>query len=265
MRVAIQASHAAGRVLAARMGRPRTVRTKRSAIDLVTEVDRASEQLIYRAIRRHFPAHGFQGEEQTRANPDAPYQWIVDPLDGTMNFVHGVPAFAVSIALWHQGKPLVGVIYDPCRRETFTAIHRQGAWCNGRRIHVSRAASLAQGLLSTGFPSNFRVRPQPYLRWFAAFQSRCHGVRRIGSTAISLAYVACGRHDGFYEQDLWPWDLAAGVLLVREAGGRTSDFYGHPVRVEAGQVVASNGLLHRQMLRCLAPLIPRQYTQTRPR
>ena len=251
--VAVRASRQAGKLLATHVGRPKTVQTKLSEIDLVTEIDRGSERLLHQVIQRHFPDHGFQGEERTRAHPESPFQWIVDPLDGTMNFVHGVPTFAVSIGLWHRHQPLVGVIHDPTRDETFTAIRGRGAWLNGRRMRVSPARQLATSLLSTGFSSKFRQDPKPYLRWFTAFQSRCHGVRRMGSTAISLAYVACGRQEGFYEQDLWPWDIAAGLLLVREAGGRVSDFHGRPVRLEQGEVLATNGLIHRQMLHLLAP------------
>ena len=251
--VAARAAQQAGTLLAARMGHPRTVQTKRSEIDLVTEIDRASERMLHDAIRRRFPDHGFQGEERTQTNPDAPFQWIVDPLDGTTNFVHGVPVFAISMGLTYQGDLLVGVIHDPTQRETFTAIKGAGAWLNGTRIHASRIRRLAQGLLSTGFSANFRTNPTPYLRWFAALQSRCHAVRRMGCTTLSLAYVACGRQDGFYEQDLMSWDIAAGVLLVQEAGGRVTDFQGHPLRrLEDGRVVASNGHIHQEMLTCLA-------------
>ena len=249
--VALQAARRAGPLLVRYMGRPSTVETKSSAIDLVTEVDRASEQMLHRAIHRHFPDHGFQGEERTRTNPAAPYQWIVDPLDGTMNFVHGVPAFAISIGLLHRGRPVMGVIYDPTRREAFTAIKGQGAYLNGTRIHASRIRRIGESLLSTGFSSRFRDNPTPFLKWFTAFQLRAQAVRRVGSTAISLAYVACGRQDGFYEQDLSPWDIAAGILLVQEAGGRVTNFHGRPPKLEEGQLVASNGWLHRQMLTLL--------------
>jgi myo-inositol-1(or 4)-monophosphatase len=168
------------------------VDTKRSEIDLVTEVDRASERLLRQAIQRHFPTHGFLGEEHARTRPDAPFQWIVDPLDGTLNFVHGVPVFAISIALAYHHELLIGVVHDPTQRETFTAIRRTGAWLNSRRIRVSRTRHLSQSLLSTGFSSTFRTNPLPYLRWFAAFQSRCHAVRRMGCTSLSLASTMPG-------------------------------------------------------------------------
>lgn len=219
----------------------------------MTEVDRASERLLHAAIRREFPTHGFLGEEATRTNPTSAYQWIIDPIDGTTNFVHGVPSFAISIALTDRGRPVVGVIYDPIQRETFTAVAGAGSRLNGRRIAVSRTRRLAESLLSTGFSSTFRTHPQPMLAWFIALQARCQGVRRIGCTTLSLAYVACGRQDGFYEQELWPWDIAAGILLVREAGGRVTDFAGHPVtRLDDGRIVASNGRIHQVLLAHLA-------------
>lgn len=250
--VATRAARDAGRLLLTHVGKPTTIETKRSVIDLVTETDRASERLLYKAILQRFPDHGFQGEERLRTNPEAPYQWIVDPLDGTTNFVHGVPVFAISIALAHQGRLVVGVVYDPTRQEMFTAIKGAGAWLNARRIRVSRIRHMGQSLLSTGFSPKFRDNPKPYLRWFEALQSRCHAVRRMGCTSLSLAYVACGRQEGFYEQDLMSWDIAAGILLVQEAGGEVTDFQGHPVRLEHGQVVASNGQIHNEMVACLA-------------
>lgn len=252
LEVATRAARRAGTLQAARMGRPRTVDTKRSAIDLVTEIDTASERLISDAITSRFPDHGYQGEEGLDVNPDAPYRWIVDPLDGTTNFVHGVPVFGISIGLLHHGAIVLGVIHDPTQRETFTAVKGRGAWLNGRRMRVSRVRRLEDSLLSTGFSAKFRKDPIRYLEWFWAFQHRTHAVRRMGSTALSLAYVAAGRQDGFYEQDLWPWDIAAGLLLIEEAGGRVSDFQGRPVKLEDGRVVASNGYLHRAMLQVIA-------------
>ena len=249
--VATQAVRRAGTLLRTHTGRPRTVRTKTGITDLVTEIDRASERLLHQAIQRRFPDHGFQGEERTRAHPEAPYQWIVDPLDGTTNFVHGVPAFAISMALVHRGTRLVGVIYDPTRNELFTAIRHAGARLNGRRLHVSRIRHLGRSLLSTGFSPASAQQRKRCLRWLEAFQLRCQGVRRIGCATLNLAYVACGREEGFYEHNLWPWDMAAGILLVEEAGGRATDFHGHPVHLERRQVVASNGLIHTSMLSVL--------------
>ncbi len=252
--VATAAAQRAGRLQAAHAGHPKTVETKRHAIDFVTEIDRESEAIIRRAIGRAFPDHGFLGEERTRANPDAPYQWIVDPLDGTTNFVHGFPLFAVSIGLVLRGRPVVGVIHDPIRRETFTAIKGYGTRLNGKRVHVTRTNTMAQSLLSTGFSITFRKDPAPFLHWFELMQRHSHAVRRIGTTAISLAWTACGRQDGFYEIDLAPWDIAAGILLVEEAGGRVTDYAGKRPRLADSQIqiIASNGRIHRDMLTYLA-------------
>ncbi len=262
LRSATRAALAAGELLVEWAGRARHVKTKRSAIDLVTEVDRRTERLIDRRLRRDHPEVGFLGEEhghrpapppQTLVGGRAPSpsRWIVDPIDGTINFVHGLPLFGVSIALEHRGTVVAGVIYDPMRRELFAATQGGGAFRNGQRIHVSTAAALGRSLLSTGFSSMFTTRSQPYLRWFETFQRHSHGVRRIGSTVFSLASVAAGRLEGFYERDLWPWDIAAGMLLVTEAGGRVSDFRGRAPALDRGQLVASNGRIHAQMLRVL--------------
>lgn len=252
-RAAAEAARAAGSLLLRSLGAPKTVRTKRSASDLVTELDQASEQLIYTKLHRAFPALGFLGEERGPRHTGHSSRWIVDPLDGTNNFVHGLPWFGVSIGLETNGRMVVGVIYDPVRRELFVAMKRRGAFLNGTRIHVSLTRRLATSLLATGFSSRFLTRRQPYLRWFETFQGRSHGVRRIGSTVLCLAAVAAGRLDGFYERDLWPWDLAAGALLVEEAGGRVSNLRGEPIDLRKGQLVASNGHIHREMLRVVYP------------
>ena len=259
-RAAERAATAAGALLARHIGRPRTVKTKRSAIDLVTEVDRASEEMIHRALKRAAPAFGFLGEEQGQRREGAPYRWIVDPLDGTNNFVHGFPMFGVSIGLQAcppgtktgGGQILVGVIFDPMRKELFTAVKGRGALLNGRRIRVSPTPELSHSLLSTGFSTNFLKHDQPYLGWFLATQRHSHGVRRMGSTVLSLAAVACGRLEGFYERDLWPWDIAAGMLLVEEAGGAVTNLEGGPVILEQGQLIATNRHIHEQLVRLLA-------------
>ena len=246
------AAQEAGVLLRRHAGRPRSVRHKGSFIDLVTEVDRAAERLIAARIRRRFPGHAFLGEEATVRSVDArqsAYRWIVDPIDGTTNFVHGVPCFAVSIGVEERGRLIAGVVYDPMRREEFTAIAGGGAQCNGRRIHVSRARRLQEALLSTGFSPRFRKDPASFLARFVDFQCTCHAVRRNGSTAISLAYVAAGRFDGFWESDVHPWDSAAGILLVREAGGCVTDYHGRPATAENPDIVASNNALQHLMLR----------------
>ena len=260
-RVASQAATEAGALLAKHIGRPRTVKTKRSAIDLVTEVDRASEELIHRALLRATPEFGFLGEEQGQRREGASCRWIVDPLDGTNNFVHGFPMFGVSIGLQACGPAvktgggsgmLVGVIFDPMRRELFTAVKGRGARLNGRRIRVSSTTQLSHSLLSTGFSTNFLTHDHPYLGWFQAAQRHSHGVRRIGSTVLSLAAVAAGRLEGFYERDLWPWDIAAGMLIVEEAGGKVTNLEGRAPVLEQGQLLATNHHIHAQLARLLA-------------
>lgn len=253
VKAAAEAAIAAGSLLAKRVDKPHTVKTKRSAIDLVTEVDAAAERLIHRRLMRATPTFGFLGEEGGRRQDEgSPYRWIVDPLDGTNNFVHRFPMFGVSIGLQHRGAMIVGVIYDPLRRELFTAAKGRGAFLNGRRLRVSSTGTLALSLLSTGFSTNFLAHDQPYLRWFKTLQRRSHGVRRLGSTVLCLAAVAAGRLEGFYERDLWPWDMAAGMLLVEEAGGRVTNLNGRAVALEEGRLVATNGRIHRQLLRALA-------------
>jgi len=252
--VAARAAMAAGALLAKHVGRPKTVTTKRSAIDLVTEVDRAAEHLIYARLHRAFPRVGFLGEEQGQRGDTASGRWIVDPLDGTNNFVHGLPLFGVSIGLEQRGALVVGVIYDPMRRELFTAMKGRGAFLNRCRIHVSSTRTLAKSLLSTGFSTKFLTQDQPYLGWFQTLQRSSHGVRRLGSTVLSLAAVAAGRLEGFYEQDLWPWDIAAGMVIVQEAGGTVSNLQGNAVVLEDGRLVASNGHIHRHLLRLLTSI-----------
>lgn len=258
---AVRAARQAAALFLPYVGRPPTVETKRSAADLVTQLDRASERRIHQTLHRAFPAFGFLGEERIRhPGRSSPYAWIVDPIDGTTNFIHGVPCFAVSIGLAHAGRPIVGVTYDPLRRELFTAVTGRGAFLNGQHLRVSPVTRLREALLSTGFSPRFRRRHEPYLTWFTALEARSHAVRRIGSTALSLAYVAAGRLDGFYERELWPWDMAAGIVLVTEAGGRATDFAGHPPPAfgGVGQLVASNGAIHQAMLEILRRGVPRQ-------
>ena len=197
-------------------------------VDLVTEADRASEKLIVARLKAAFPSHGVYGEEGTRTGLESEYRWYVDPLDGTTNFAHGFPAFCVILGLERRAKGLAadtdgelvaGVIYDPLRDEMFSAEKGKGAWLNGRAIHVSKTATLQESLTGTGFPSKKR-HDNPNVYFYQEVTLRSHGVRRAGSAGLDLAYVACGRLDGFWEFNLNPWDTSAGVLLVREAGGQ---------------------------------------------
>jgi myo-inositol-1(or 4)-monophosphatase len=231
-------------------------------VDLVTEYDTRAEALIIAALRRAFPDHTLQAEEQgtlnTATGDKNPYLWLIDPLDGTTNFAHGFPVFAVSLALLHQnperslpGRPLIGVIYDPTRDECFAAARGQGAALNGQVIHPSDTPTLDTALLATGFAYDRRTRADNNTGHFINFIRRCQGVRRAGAAALDMAYVACGRLDGFWELRLHPWDVAAGVLLVQEAGGRISDFTGGSDYSSGDQIVASNGHIHDKMLEVL--------------
>lgn len=251
LQAACRAAQESGALLVRHADKPKTVSIKRNVIDLVTEIDKASEQIIHRILKQAAPDFGFLGEERGAEVSRSAYRWIVDPIDGTNNFVHGLPLFGVSIGLEHAGKIVLGVIYDPMRRELFTALRGQGARLNSRRICVAQTRQLAKSLVATGFSFNFRKHPQPYLGWFQDFQCNSHGVRRLGSTVFCLASIAAGRLEGFYERDLWPWDVAAGMLLVEEAGGKVSNLEGKPASLTEGRLLATNGHIHAQMLRIL--------------
>lgn len=217
-------------------------------VDLVTVADRASEKLIVERLRALWPAFNIMGEEGTRQESGSEYRWYVDPLDGTTNFAHGYPVFCISIGLERQGEIIAGVLYDPTRDELFAAEKGRGAYLNGERIHVSQTARMAESLLATGFPSHKRHK-NPNIHFYHEITLRSHGVRRAGSAALDLANVACGRYDGFWEFNLNPWDTCAGVLLVLEAGGRVTRYDGSPFRLESRETLASNGLLHDELMR----------------
>ena len=252
---AIQTAREAGHLLAERFGRTLQI-TNKSELDLVTESDLASERLIIERIQTYHPRHAILAEESgvsatAERDQQSEWRWIIDPLDGTTNYAHGYPCFCVSMGLEHKGKMEVGVIYDPMRDELFTAERGAGASLNGRRIQVSPRANLSSALLCTGFPYDVRERSQ-FARHFANFIMNAQGVRRDGAAALDLAYVACGRFDGFWEEGLKPWDVAAGMLMVEEAGGRVSNYAGEPLSIYQPPILASNGLLHEEMMRVLA-------------
>lgn len=249
---AIQTAHDAGRVLAEKFGRVTAM--QKGDIDLVTEADLAAERLIVERVRSYHPRHAILAEEAGEVvalgGGDADYKWIVDPLDGTTNYAHGYPVFCVSVALEHKGEIVVGVIYDPIREELFAAERGEGATLNGRRIRVSDVSDLNRALLCTGFPYDVRTRTE-FARHFAAFIMNAQAVRRDGAAALDLAYVAAGRFEGFWEEGLRPWDVAAGRLLVEEAGGRVTHYDGTPFHVYTPPILASNGLVHEAMMRVL--------------
>ncbi|AXC15143.1 Inositol-1-monophosphatase [Acidisarcina polymorpha] len=224
--------------------------------DLVTEADRASERLIVERLNTRFPSHGVFGEEGSRGQMDAEYRWYIDPVDGTTNFAHGYPVFCVSMGLERRspglaadqdGEMVAAVIYDPTRNELFVAEKGSGAYLNGRRIHASSTATMAEALLATGFPSRKR-HESPNVHFYQEITLRSHGVRRAGSAALDLAYTACGRFDGYWEFNLNPWDTSAGFLLVTEAGGTVTCFDGSPFALASKEVLATNGLLLSEMM-----------------
>jgi myo-inositol-1(or 4)-monophosphatase len=250
-------------------------------VDLVTVADRTSEKLIRERLAEAFPEHGVYGEEGTRERMEGEFRWYVDPLDGTTNFAHGFPQFCVSMGLEQRpagaapdadGIIVAGVIYDPMRDELYTAERGCGARLNGKPIHVSRIEDLAESLVSTGFPSRKR-HDSPNVHFYQEFTLRSHGVRRAGSAALDLAYVASGRLEAFWEFNLNPWDTAAGILLVEESGGSLTDFAGAPFQLNSREVLASNGRIHAEMValfkdmlagRNLAPIpTPKEFAQKR--
>jgi myo-inositol-1(or 4)-monophosphatase len=216
--------------------------------DLVTAADRAAEVLIRGRIREQWPTHDVLGEEQGLNDQGSEYRWYVDPLDGTTNFAHGYPVFCVSIALEQRGRRIAAVIYDPTRDELFSAEIGRGAQLNGGAIQVSKTAVLKESLLGTGFPSHKRHK-NPNIYFYHQITLHTHGVRRAGSAALDLCNVACGRYDGFWEFNLNPWDTAAGVLIVEEAGGTVTRFDGSPFELNSSETLASNGLIHNALLR----------------
>jgi len=215
--------------------------------DLVTVADRNSEILIRERIKKLWPDHDILGEEQGLVDTGSDYRWYVDPLDGTTNFAHGFPVFCVSLALEHKNQGIAGVVYDPTRDELFAAGRGSGAWLNQQPIQVSKIANLAECLVGTGFPSHKRHK-NPNIFFYHQITLHTHGVRRAGSAALDLCSVASGRLDGFWEFNLNPWDTAAGVLIVEEAGGKVSDFRGGPFQLNSRETLASNGLVHGALL-----------------
>src|SRR5579885_3231061 len=221
--------------------------------DLVTAADRASEQLTVKRLKQRFPEHGIVAEEGGRAAEHAELRWYVDPLDGTTNFAHGFPMWNVTLALAKRGEVIAGVVYDPLNRELFAAERGAGARLNGAPIHVSKAGSLNDSLLSTGFPSR-RRHQNVNIHFYYQLAMLSHGVRRAGAAALDLAYVAAGRLDAFWEFALNPWDMAAGVLLIREAGGICTDMHGCPMNLRGAHVLADNGLVHDQIVTLFAEI-----------
>ena len=256
LNTAVKAARRAGKVILRYVGqRDRLTVESKGWNDWVSEVDRMAEQEILSVLQTAYPGHAILAEESGRRAGDD-YQWLIDPLDGTTNFLHGYPQFAVSIGLYYQGRPYQSVVYDPMRDEIFTASRGAGAQLNDRRIRVSAVTRLEQALVGTGFPVKSMDHLESWIATFRALVSRTSGVRRAGSAALDLAHVACGRMDGFWEFSLSPWDIGAGILLIEEAGGLVTDTGGGTTYLESGNILVGTPKIHAEMLALIKPLLP---------
>ncbi len=255
LNIAVRAARAAGNLIARNLGQQGqfSVEEKRKN-DLVTDIDRECERTVISILQRSYRDHAFLGEESgITGNKDSEYVWVIDPIDGTTNFVQGIAQCAVSIALRHNGKVEVGVVFDPFLNEMFTAARGEGAMLNGRRIRVGSRTSLDGAIIGTAFPVRFRERMVPYLELFGRMLDNCADIRRMGAASLDLCYVACGRYDGFFEQGLKDWDYAAGEIIIREAGGLLTDFAGTPNYVKTGNIVTGNPAVLKSMLQVCDP------------
>lgn len=247
LKIAVEAAQEAGSMLRENLGAFREI-TYKGEVDIVTNFDNLSQKMIYDRLASHFPDHDFIAEEGLKQEKGSDYRWIFDPLDGTTNYAHRFPIFSVSIALESEGKIVCGVVYDPMRDETFTGTKDRGAFCNGERIKVSSMDELDKSLLATGFPYDLRESEENNIAHFNHFVTRAQAIRRCGSAALDLCYVACGRFDGFWELKLKPWDVAAASLIVLEAGGHLTDFADRGFSIYSQETLGTNGLIHQQML-----------------
>lgn len=252
LEVGVAAARAGGKVLQD-WATKFSVREKSCAADVVTEADFESQKVIHSLICKAFPSHGFLGEEGlNQPSVDSPYRWIVDPLDGTSNYVHGFPYYAVSIGVERQGELVAGIVYDPTRDEMFTATKGEGAWCNGRRLHVSNVSIMKQALIVASFPPGSNLET-PSVQHFLQILPRAQTVQRTGSAAMNLANLAAGRVDGFWSWSLKPWDMAGGALLVTEAGGKITKTGGTYLQIEVSDMLATNGSdLHGELVQTLS-------------
>jgi myo-inositol-1(or 4)-monophosphatase len=252
MNVAIEAAREAGAYLLENVGKIEHLQTKKGEVrNLVSEIDKGSEARIIRAIRARYPDHAVLAEESGTSEASSDVKWIVDPLDGTTNFVHGVPIFSVTIGIERKGELIGGVVYDPNREELFTAEKGGGTFLNGVPLRVSASPDLVSSLIVTGFPYDLATNPGHIVEHFTDFLMLARGLRRLGSAALDLCYVAAGRFDGYWETSLFPWDMAAGVVLVREAGGTVTDLNGNTHSIYDHRVLASNGIIHDEMVQVL--------------
>jgi myo-inositol-1(or 4)-monophosphatase len=249
-KIAIKSALKGGEILHKYQGKVKKIGYK-GVINLVTEADHLSEDAIIKIIRKNFPEHNILTEESKGYNKESDYKWIIDPLDGTTNYAHGFPVYCVSIALEIEGEIILGVVYNPVLEELFVAEKNKGAFLNGKRIYVSKTKELSRSLLATGFPYDIRESKINNLDHFTNFALRAQAIRRAGSAALDLCYLAKGIFDGFWELKLSPWDTAAGILMVKEAGGKVTDFRGENFSIYQKNILATNGKIHNQMIRVL--------------
>ncbi|OGT51082.1 MAG: inositol monophosphatase [Gammaproteobacteria bacterium RIFCSPHIGHO2_12_FULL_42_13] len=249
LNIAIQAARAAAKVVVRYVDQiDKVVISEKSAHDFVTQVDQQSEAIIIETIQHVYPNHAILAEESGELSGHSEYTWIIDPLDGTRNFVHGFPHFSISIAVLKNNQPEIGLVYDPIRQELFTASQGQGAYANNRRMRVSTAKKLDNTLIGTGFPFRNRDKTEACFDFIKKIFSQCGDIRRTGSAALDLAYVAAGRLDAFWEMGLGPWDIAAGAILIKEAGGVITDFQGGDAYLKTGNVACGNIKIHQVLL-----------------
>ena len=249
LNAAKEAAILSGKLLTASFGHLKLSQiSSKAKNDFVTEIDKDSEKLIISTIKKYFPGHAIQAEESGIRSGKG-VLWVIDPLDGTSNYIHHIPMFCISIGVLKDNKPIAAVVYDPTHSEMFTAEKGKGAYLNGHKIRVTQASSLAQSLMATGIPFRARERFGEYMASFDKISMASVGVRRCGAAALDLAYVACGRFDGFWELDLSPWDIAAGALLIEEAGGKITDLWGQKNYFKNGDTLASNGIIHKELVK----------------
>ena len=251
IRVGIAAAYNGAKVLTAHFGNISRIGRK-GAFDLVTEADTGSENQIIQTIREAFPEHAILAEESGAAKGNSEYRWIIDPLDGTTNYAHHLPIFTIAIALARHAEIVFGLVLNPVDGELFSAVAGKGAELNGKPIRVSSTAAVHDSLLATGFPYNFDEIIEPVMKRFTMCQDASQGVRRLGSAALDICYVACGRFDGFWEQNLKPWDMAAGAIIAAEAGAVITDFSNQPFALDQKEILITNGKIHQEMLSLLA-------------
>ena len=244
----IQISREAGELIRNAFGKTHSIEFKTNELNLVTETDKASEKLITDFIKKKYPSHGILAEEGSELNKSAEFLWVIDPLDGTTNFAHGLPIFSVSIGLQKNGETIAGVVYDVIRDVLYSAEKNSGSFEDGKRINVNKNTNLGRSLLVTGFPYDIKENPDKAFERFIGFLKHARAIRRLGSAAIDFCYVANGVFDGFWEVSLHPWDICAGKLIVEEAGGLVTDFDGRPIDIFSKRILATNGLVYKKMV-----------------